>query len=133
MGTRAWIVVGVVAAVIVASLAAVYLTGLIIVGDPYSGVWNVEGKPTHTGSLIKRTDEGYVFSALIGGKDNGWQPLQRHGRTLEFENPEGHKVTFEYQPWTGHLIWTNWDRGKLRGRLTLRKATDDTSVPKPVD
>jgi hypothetical protein len=130
---RAWIVVGVVAAVVVASLAAVYLTGLVIVGDPYSGVWNVEGKPAHTGSLIKRTDEGYVFSALIGGEANGWQPLQRHGRTLEFENPEGHRVTFEYQPWTGHLVWTNWDRDQLRGHLTLRKATDDTSVPKPVD
>jgi hypothetical protein len=130
---RAWIIVGVVAAVVVCSLAAVYLTGLVIVGDPYSGVWNVEGKPPHTGSLIKRTDEGYVFTALVGGEAVGWHRLQRDGRTLEGEYPDAQRVAFEYQPWTGRLVWTNWDHGTLRGHLTLRKATDDTTVPKLVD
>ena len=133
MTKRAWIIVGVVAAVVVCSLAAVYLTGLVIVGDPYSGVWNVEGKPPHTGSLIKRTDEGYVFTALVGGEPVGWHPLQRDGRTLEGEYPDAQRVAFEYQPWAGRLVWTNWDHGTLRGHLTLRKATDDTTVPKLVD
>jgi hypothetical protein len=130
---RAWIIVGVVTAGVVASLAAVYLTGLVIVGDPYSGVWNVEGKPEHTGSLIKQADGGYLFTALVGGEAVGWHPLQRNGRTLEGEYPEAHRVTFEYQPWSGRLVWTNWDHGTLRGHLTLKKATDDTSVPKPAD
>ena len=133
MSRRVWIIVGVVAAVVVASPAAVYLTGLVIVGDPYSGVWNVEGTPAHTGSLIKQTDDGYLFTALVGGEAVGWHPLQREGRTLEGEYPEAQRVTFEYQPWSGRLVWTNWDHGTLRGHLTLRKATDDTSVPKPVD
>jgi hypothetical protein len=129
VGKRAWIVVGVVAAIVVGSLAAIYLTGLVIVGDPDSGVWNVEGKPAHTGYLIKQTDDGYVFTALVGGEVVGWHSLQRDGRTLAGEWGS-ERMTFEYQPWSGHLVWTSWDHGRLGPHSPLRKATNDTSVPK---
>jgi hypothetical protein len=137
MSRRAWVIVGVVAAVVVGSLAAVYLTGLIIVGDPYSGVWNVEGRWTSAGPnggyLIKRTDDGYVFTALVGDELVGWRPLQQDGRTLTGEW-DGTRFIFKYQPWTGHLVWTYWEHDILRvPSLPLRKATDDTSVPKQVD
>jgi hypothetical protein len=136
VGKRAWIVVGVVAAVIVASLAAVYLTGLIIVGDPFSGLWNTDGADTEyktTGSLIKHTDDGYVFTALVGGEVNGWHPLEQDRRTLSGEW-NGERFIFTYQPWSGHLVWTYWDHDTLRVRgMVLKKVTSDTSVPTQVD
>jgi hypothetical protein len=129
MGRRGWIIVGVVAAVAVASLAAAYLTGLVIVGDPYSGVWNVEAKPADTGSLIKQTDDGYVFTALVGGKVMGWHPLHRDGRTL-FGEWNRERYVFEYQPWSGHLVWTYRDHGILRvDGMPLKKAADSSAVP----
>lgn len=138
MSRRARAIVGVVAAGVVAALAAAYLTGFIIVGDPYSGVWNVEGQWNATGfnggSLIKQTDSGYVFTYVQGTKEMGWHPLQRHGRSLEGEYGDAQRVIFEYQPWTGHLVWTWHDHGLLRvPRLPLKKATDSTSVPPQTD
>jgi hypothetical protein len=126
---RGWIIGGVAAAVVGCALAAVYLTGLVIIGDPYSGVWNVEAKPADTGSLIRQTDDGYVFTALVGGKVMGWHPLRRDGRTLVGEwDSERH--VFEYQPWNGRLVWTHWDHDTLRvDGMPLKKATDSTSVP----
>ena len=131
MSKRAWIIVGVVAAVVVGSLAAVYLSGLITDGDPFTGVWNVEGKPPDTGLLIRRTDDGYVFITLVGGKAGGLHSLERRGRTLVGEFGDNHRVSFEYQPSNGHLVWRKWVNGIRVGPQELRKAADGSSVVVP--
>ena len=132
MSKRTWGIVGLVAAVVVAVLAAAYLTGFIIVGDPFSGLWNTDGAHTKwktTGSLIKLTDDGYVFTALVGGKVNGWHPLEQHRRTLSGEWG-GERFIFTYQPWSGHLVWMYWDHGNLVvPGMSLKKVTGGTSVP----
>lgn len=142
MRRRAWIMVGVATAVVLAAAAAAYLTGFIIVGDPFSGVWNTDAAATlgpdgewkttgelSGGSLIKRTSSGYVFTMVWGAKARGWHPLRRHGRRLEAEYDD-QRITFEYQPWSGHLLWTYYDHGILRAdAVALEKVTDSTSVP----
>ena len=133
MSRRAWILVGLVAAVVVGGLAAAYLSGVIIVGDPFSGVWNMQGRPLDTGALIKHTDDGYVFTALVGGKAVGWHPLRRDRRTLIGEW-DAERYTFEYQPWTGHLVSIYRSRGGREiGPLVLKKATGDTSLAPQTD
>ena len=133
MKKRAWVIVGVVAAVVIGALAAVYLTGLVIVGDPFSGLWNTSGQPVGakggSGYLIKRADDGYVVTALAGTHVQGWRPLQRHGRTLD-GSWYGEEMAFEYQPWSGHLVWKYWEHGKQLGPgMTLKRATSSTSIP----
>jgi hypothetical protein len=129
MKKRAWIIVGVVAAVVVVALAAVYLSGVVIVGDPFSGMWNTAGKPVGaqggSGYLIKRTDDGYVFAAQAGTNRQGWRHLQRHGRTLD-ATWYGEEFTFAYQPWSGHLAYTYRDHGILI-HMTLKKAPGSTT------
>jgi hypothetical protein len=135
MKKRVWIIAGVVAAVVVGALAVVYLTGLVIVGDPYSGLWNTTGQQVGaqgtSGYLIKRTDDGYVFTAVAGTNENGWRPLQRHGRTLDAKS-YGEEFSFAYQPWNGHLAYTYLDHG-IVVRLTLKKAPDSSAAAAQVD
>lgn len=124
MSRRAFIALLVIGVLAIAALLAVYFSGLIIVGDPFPGVWNVEGKPSDTGMLIKRMEDGYVFTALVAGEVVGWRRLERRGRILVGQYPDSKRVSFAYQPWDGHLVWTNWDGGDLRGHLELSKAAD---------
>jgi hypothetical protein len=136
MGKRTWGIIGLVVAVVAAVLAAAYLTGFIIVGDPFSGLWNTEGADTKfktTGYLIKRTDEGYAFTALVGGEVKGWHPLEQDRRTLSGEWG-GERYTFTCQPWSGHLAWSWWERRAPRVRgMVLKKVTGSTSIPVPVN
>ncbi|MFA4965705.1 MAG: hypothetical protein WC709_08745 [Thermoleophilia bacterium] len=131
MSKRTLIRVGLTGAVVVALLVAVYLSGLISDGDPFTGVWNVEGKPPDTGSLIRRTDDGYVYIALVAGNAVAWCRLERRGRTLVGETGDDHRVSFEYQPSNGHLVLWQWIRGIRIGPLELRKAADGSSVVLP--
>ena len=141
MSRRAWVVVGAVAAVILAASAAAYLTGFVIIGDPFSGVWSTdpaaalspegtwiaEGPNASSGLLIKQTSSGYVYTGLLGTTMiTGWQPLERHGRVLD---NKVRRFSAEYQPWSGHLVVTDGSGGRVIGPLILRKVTDSTSVP----
>lgn len=136
MSKRVWVIAGVVVAVVVCSLAVVYLTGLVIVGDPFSGLWNTSGQPVRGekggGYLVKRTDDGYAVTALAGTHVQGWRSLQRDGRTLHGEW-YGEEMTFAYQPWSGHATFTFRDHGKVLAHVTLKKAPDSTAVPSEVD
>ena len=132
MKKRAWVIVGVVTAVVIGALAATYLTGLVVVGDPFSGLWNRGGQRLGaeggSGYLIKQTDDGYVFTAVAGTNLGGWQPLQHHGRTLE-SKWGGEEFTFEYRPWSGHLAFTYREQPGIVVHMTFKKAPDSTVVP----
>jgi hypothetical protein len=124
------------AAVVIGALAVVYMTGLVIVGDPFSGLWNTTGQPVGaqggSGYLIKQTDDGYAVTALAGTHVQGWRPLQRDGRTLHGKW-YGEEMTFAYQPWSSHVAFTFRDHGKILARMTFKKATDSTVVPAEVN
>ena len=127
---------------VVAVLAAAYLTGFIIIlGDPFSGVWNTDpaatlspagtwiadGPNASSGVVIKRTSSGYVYTMVAGTTTNGWHPLERDGRVLD---SKASGATFEYQPWSGHLVFTDQPPHTRRlGPLVLKKVTDSTSIP----
>jgi hypothetical protein len=133
MRSRALVISGVVAVLVIAALGAVYLTGLVTLGDPYSGLWNTGGRLTakgpNGGYLIKRSGDGYVVSGVLGKYVQGWLPLRRDGRTLVGQWG-AERMTFEYQPWTGRILWTSWSHGHRDvGPLLLDKATGSTSVP----
>jgi hypothetical protein len=133
MGKRAWIIVGAVSLAVAATLAAAYLTGSIVIGDPFSGVWNYRGTWSSdgqdTGSLIKQTENGYVFTQVLADKAQGWLPLQRDGRTLTAQWDD-ERFTFEYQPWNGRLVWKAWHHGRVEvPGMPLRKVTGSTSLP----
>lgn len=143
MSRRAWIIVEVAAVVVLIAVATAYLTGFIIVGDPFSGVWSTDTVVTlgadgerktaeklSGGAIIKRTSSGYVFTiGFSGAKDLGWHPLERHGRRLEAQY-DNQRVTFEYRPWNRYLLWTWYDHGVLRtAGLKLEKVADADSVP----
>jgi hypothetical protein len=131
MKKRAWVIVGVVAAVVIGALAATYLTGLVVVGDPFSGLWNRGGQPVGveggSGYLIKQTDDGYVFTAVAGTSPGGWRQLQRHGRTLDGKWGR-EEFTFEYQPWNGHLAYTYREQPSIVVHMALKKAPNSTAV-----
>jgi hypothetical protein len=140
MSKRGWVVLAVLAAVMVGALAAVFLSGVVILGDPFTGLWNSGGKLTDKGPnggyLIKHTADGYEVSEVVG-KDvlQGPLPLKRDGRKLVGEWGGGVRQTFVYQPWNGHLILSDWVHGHpdVPPVLTLRKATSSTSVPPEAD
>jgi len=136
------VVLVVIVTAVVAVLAAAYLTGsIIILGDPFSGVWNTDpaatlspagtwiadGPNASSGVVIKRTSSGYVYTMVAGTTTNGWHPLERHGRVLD---SKASGATFEYQPWSGHLVFTDQPPHTRRlGPLVLKKVTDSTSIP----
>jgi len=136
------VVLVVIVTAVVAVLAAAYLTGFIIIlGDPFSGVWNTDpaatlspagtwiadGPNASSGVVIKRTSSGYVYTMVAGTTTNGWHPLERDGRVLD---SKASGATFEYQPWSGHLVFTDQPPHTRRlGPLVLKKVTDSTSIP----
>jgi len=130
------VVLVVIVTAVVAALAAAYLTGfIIIIGDPFSGVWNTDpagtwiadGPNASSGVVIKRASSGYVYTMVAGTTTNGWHPLERHGRVLD---SKARGATFEYQPWSGHLVFTSQPPHTRRlGPLVLKKVTDSTSIP----
>jgi hypothetical protein len=142
MKRRGVVVLVVIVTAVVAVLAAAYLTGFIIIlGDPFSGVWNTDpaatlspagtwiadGPNASSGVVIKRTSSGYVYTMVAGTTTNGWHPLERHGRVLD---SKASGATFEYQPWSGHLVFTDQPPHTRRlGPLVLKKVTDSTSIP----
>jgi hypothetical protein len=142
MKRRGVVVLVVIVTAVVAVLAAAYLTGFIIIlGDPFSGVWNTDpaatlspagtwiadGPNASSGVVIKRTSSGYVYTMVAGTTTNGWHPLERDGRVLD---SKASGATFEYQPWSGHLVFTDQPPHTRRlGPLVLKKVTDSTSIP----
>jgi hypothetical protein len=141
MRRRRTVVVVVIVAAVVAASAAAYLTGIIIIGDPLSGVWNTEpaatlspggtwrtdGPNPSSGVLIRRTGSGYAFTGVMGTLTSGWHPLERHGRVLEYK-AKSWRATFAYHPWSGHLVFDD-NQGGIRLHLVLKKVTDSTSIP----
>ncbi len=140
MSKRTWIVLGVLAAVLVGALAAVFLSGVVVRGDPFTGLWNSGGKLTDKGPnggyLIKHTADGYEVSEVVG-KDvlQGPLPLKRDGRHARRRVGRRPARTFVYQPWNGRLILSAWIHGRpdVPPVLTLRKATSSTSIPPGAD
>jgi len=145
MNRRARVIGGAAAAVILVALAAAYLTGFLLIGDPLSGTWNTnpeaalgaegtwkaDGPDPSSGIIIKRTSSGYVFAGVVGTILRGWYPLERHGRVLD-SKAKSWRVTFEYQPWSGHLVSTD-QQGGHQIVLVLKKVTDSTSVPPKIN
>jgi hypothetical protein len=121
----------IVVAAALAAFAAAYLTGLIIVGDPFSGTWRLDPKDAY-GVVIKRTGDGYFFAVDNGETSTGWLSAKRKGRVLDSRlrlmdhgQPAGMTVrsTFEYQPWNAHLVQV--DHGLHR---TFTKVSDSTWI-----
>jgi hypothetical protein len=146
------VIVVVAVAAVVAGLTAAYLIGFTVVGDPFSGAWNTDPEKTwgpagtwrtdmanpSSGLIIKRTSSGYVCTSVVGTHNSGWDPATRHGRTLEAqvktidENGTvvvGGRQTFEYQPWSGHLVFTDYQGDRRTAHLVLKKVADSTSIP----
>jgi hypothetical protein len=147
MRKRAWVIVSVVAALVVATSAALYLTGTVV-GDPFSGVWNADpaatlgphgtwvttGSNPSSGYLFKRTSAGYFGTSVVGAHNPyGWFPYHRHGWTLS-AMVKGALESFTHQPWNGHLISTTRAHGHVMfSPLTLKKVTSSTSIPPRTD
>ena len=135
MRSKPILVAAIVVATAVAAVAAAYLTGLIIIGDPFSGTWRLDPKDA-SGVVIKRTDDGYFFASDNGHTSTGWLSAKRKGRILDSSlrvMDDGQftgvtvRTTFEYQPWNGHLVEV--DHGL---HLTLTKVSDSTWIhPQP--
>jgi hypothetical protein len=134
---RTWIALGVLAAVVVGALAVVLLSGVVVLGDPFTGLWNAGGSLTDKGPnggyVIKHTADGYEVTGVVGEHVQGWRPLKRDGRTLVGD--WGYeRMTFEYQPWNRHLIFSAWNHGTVEvPGMALMKATSSTSIPPETD
>jgi len=137
MSRRSAVVISVLVGVVAIAFGMAYLTGAIILGDPFTGVWNARGtwaRAGDSGAVIRRTSNGYVYTTITGVKPSeGWQPLQREGRRLVGEGNGGQTV-FEYQPWTGHLVFIRREHGILIVRgMTLKRVTSSTQIPPASD
>jgi hypothetical protein len=60
------VVVEVIVAAVVAASAAAYLTGFIIIGDPFSGTWRLNPDDPNYAVVIKQTRAGYYFAVANG-------------------------------------------------------------------
>jgi hypothetical protein len=125
-------------AVIVAAalLFTGWLTGVLALGDPFTGTWKATGADSSI--VIRHTDEGDSFTFVYGDTSNGWGSAERHRNTLTFTgqglSPDGRPtgevvhLRFVFEPWTGNLLYDDGADGGGRA-FPLKKVSNSTSAP----